>query len=375
MKRVLASMASLSALLLTITSCGPLEEPAGLEISVSALPPSPLDRRQDHSLVWSGEEVLVWGGHDSNQHEPFPDGAAYSPKTDSWRLLPENDLEPRTRHSTVMVGEQMLVWGGFTPTHSGAPDGHLARDGALYNPVSDSWEPIAQAPQGRASARGVATEEHVVFTGGNSARNGDVFLVYSVQEDTWHTIPFESANEALTVYDLTFANGRVVAVGASSTGVSLASFGPDDGSTSFREPPELLEVAPEHVFVGLAPSPAHEALLALRDLEGVGLYEIGPDGHPELLDELDHAAFRPPVRALTHPLMAGEMDTVEGLGLLATGPGEFSVWNPETGRSHRLQQQSLSDYCGPLVPVGDGTMIGWGGLGCETTGIRADIEP
>lgn len=375
MKRVLASMASLSALLLTTTSCGPLEEPAGLEISVSALPPSPLDRRQDHSLVWSGEEVLVWGGHDSNQQEPFPDGAAYSPATGSWRLLPENDLEPRTRHSTVMVGEQMLVWGGFTPAHSGTPDGHLARDGALYDPESDSWEPITQAPRGRASARGVATEEHVVFTGGNSARNEDVFLVYSVQEDTWHTIPFESANEALTVYDLTYANGRVVAVGASPTGVSLASFGPNDGSTTFRESPELSEVAPEHVFVGLAPSFAGEVLLALRDQESVGLYEIGPDGHPELLDELDHAAFRPPVWALTHPLMAGEMDTVEGLGLLATGPGEFSVWQPETGRSHRLQQQSLSDYCGPLVTVGDGTMIGWGGLGCETTGIRADIEP
>ena len=375
MKRVLASMASLPALLFTTASCGPLEEPADLEVSVSALPPSPLDRRQDHSLVWSGEEVLVWGGHDSNQHEPFPDGAAYSPTTDSWRLLPENDLEPRTRHSTVMVGEQMLVWGGFTPTHSGAPGGHLARDGALYDPESDSWEPIAQAPLGRDSARGVVAGEHVVFGGGHGERSKDIFLVYSVEEDTWHTVPFESANEALTVYDLTFAKGRVLAVGASPTGVSLASFSPDDGSTSFREPPELLETAPEHVFVGLAPSPADEALLALRDQEGVGLYEIGPDDRPELLDELDHAAFRPPVQALTHPLMAGEMDTVEGLGLLATGPGEFSVWYPETGRSHRLQRQSLSDYCGPLVPVGDGAMIGWGGLGCETTGIRADIEP
>lgn len=375
MKRVLASMASLPVLLLTTVSCGPLEEPADLEVSVSALPPSPLDRRQDHSLAWSGEEVLVWGGHGSNQQEPFPDGAAYSPTTDSWRLLPENDLEPRTRHSTVMVGEQMLVWGGFTPTHSGGPDGHLARDGALYDPESDSWEPIAQAPQGRDSARGVVAGEHVVFTGGHSARNEDVFLVYSVEEDTWHTIPFESADEALTVYDLTFVNGRVVAAGASSTGVSLASFSPADGSTTFQKPPELSEVAPEHVFVGLAPSSADEALLALRDQEGVGLYEIGPDGRPELLDELEHAAFRPPVQALTHPLMAGEMDTVEGLGLLATGPGEFSLWRPETGRSHRLQRQSLSDFCGPLVPVGDGAMIGWGGLGCEITGIRADIEP
>lgn len=375
MKRVLASMASLPALLLTTTSCGPLEEPADLEVSVSALPPSPIDRRQGHGLVWSGEEVLVWGGHGSNQREPFPDGAAYSPRTDSWRLLPESELEPRTRHSTVMVGEQMLVWGGFAPTHSGGPDGHLARDGALYDPESDSWEPIAQAPRGRASARGVAAEEHVVFTGGNSARNEDVFLVYSVQEDTWHTIPFESADEALTVYDLTFANGRVVAVGASPTGVSLASFGPTDESTTFRESPELSEVAPDHVFVGLAPSFDDEALLALRDQEGVGLYEIGPDDRPELLDELEHSAFRPPVWSLTHPLMAGEMDTVEGLGLLSTGPGEFSLWHPETGRSHRLQREALSDYCGPLVPIADGVMIGWGGLGCETAGIRTDIEP
>lgn len=374
MKRVFAAMVPLPALLSAAVSCAPLQDSAELKVSVSALPQSPLDRRQDHGLVWSGEEVLVWGGHGSNQHEPFPDGAAYSPTTGSWRLLAENDLKPRTRHSTVMVGERMLVWGGFTSTHSGDPDGHLARDGALYDPEQDSWEPIAQAPQGRSSARGVVAGEHVVFAGGHSERRQNDFLVYSVEEDTWRTIPIESADEALTVYDLTFANGMVVAVGGSPTGVFLTSFSVDAGSTSFQEAPELVKTDPENVFVGLATSPGGKVLLALRDQEGASLYELGPNGHSNLVAETDHAAFRPPVWATTHPLLAGDMDTVGGLGLLATGPGEFSLWNPETEQIQRFQRQELSDYCGPSVPIADDTVIGWGGLGCSTTGVRVYLE-
>ncbi|WP_159945237.1 MULTISPECIES: kelch repeat-containing protein [unclassified Nocardiopsis] len=394
MKRVFGAVTALPLLLAGVVSCGPAgEEPWDVEVAVGGLAPGPLEPRRDHSLVWTGAEVLVWGGHGASQHAPFPDGAAYSPTADTWRPVAASGLEPRTRHSTVVVGERVLVWGGFTPTHSGGPDAHLARDGALYDPGSDSWEPVARAPEGRSLARGVAVDGRVVLGGGFSQRGGSDFLVYSPKEDSWHTVPLAGGDEGFTVYDIAVLDDTVVAVGsfdarravpvggsaeggsvaAEDSGMFVTVFGADDAVAPVRLLSGLAEAGEASVFTGVAVSPEGRALLALRGEESASLYEIGADGRAKLVDRLDSAGFRPPVSSLTYPLLSGEMDFVDGLGLVATAPGEVGLWDPEAGRSRRLQVEALSGHCGPLVPAADGVLFGWGGLGCGSTGIRVDI--
>ncbi|WP_433699390.1 Kelch repeat-containing protein [Nocardiopsis sp. CA-288880] len=365
--------AGLSALaLLGASSCDPAEEESR-NVTVVGLPPAPVDPRQDHSLVWTGQEVLVWGGHGADQHAPFSDGAAYSPDTGAWRSLADSTLEPRTRHSTVMVGDRMLVWGGFTPTHSGGPDGHTARDGAFYDPEDDSWEPVAQAPEGRSLARGAVSGGHVVFGGGHSEQGDEGFLVYSVEQDAWRTVPLRGGGEGFAVYDLVVADSTVVAVGGSPGGMAVTVFGVDDEAAPARELVGPTEAAEQNVSAGLAVSPEGSVLLAVRGGRSAGVYEIDGSGQAELVGSSEYADFRPPVSAATLPLDAGGMDVVDGLGLLATGPGDVSMWDPATGWTQRIQTEALADHCGPLVPADDGVVFGWGGWGCGS-GVRVDID-
>ena len=44
----------------------------------SQLPPAPILGRMDPAAVWTGRELLVWGGGDS--YPAFADGAAFRPK-------------------------------------------------------------------------------------------------------------------------------------------------------------------------------------------------------------------------------------------------------------------------------------------------------
>ncbi|MCP3016969.1 kelch repeat-containing protein [Nocardiopsis dassonvillei] len=379
-RRLTRIAAPLLALLLGSTSCGLVgeltEEQWEVAVTVGALSPGPLAPREDHSLVWSGSEVLVWGGHADGQFDSFSDGAAYSPGNDTWRPLADSGLEPRSGHSAVMVEGRMLVWGGFTPTFEDERDGHMARDGAFYDPERDVWEPIAPAPESRSLARGVVADGHVVF-GGGYGEQGDGeggeegFLVYSPEEDAWHTAPLRRDAEHSTVYDLVALDGTVVAVGGSREGMFLATLHVGGETASVQDFSGLTDAEEDNLHVGLAVSSEGRALLALRGGESVSLYEFGPTG-AELVDEVNRADFGPPVPEFA--LGTGEMGLVEGLGLLATGTGEISLWDVGAGRARRFQTEALSGHCGPLVPVAEDALVGWGGLGCEPAGVRVDVS-
>ncbi|MFO0610349.1 MAG: hypothetical protein U0324_44730 [Polyangiales bacterium] len=85
----------------------------------------PVDRagaptpRSDTAGVWTGAEVLFWGGAGVDQPGPFPTpvpamgGGRYRPDVDRW--MPLDDLgapSPRFDHGAVWTGEELVVWGG-----------------------------------------------------------------------------------------------------------------------------------------------------------------------------------------------------------------------------------------------------------------------
>jgi hypothetical protein len=59
----------------------------------SDLPPSPLEGRLSETTVWTGSEMIVWGGFNRNQ-DRLGDGARYNPATKTWTLLPPPRLLP-----------------------------------------------------------------------------------------------------------------------------------------------------------------------------------------------------------------------------------------------------------------------------------------
>ncbi len=96
---------------------------------------SPLRPRAGHVAVWTGREMLVWGGAGSEESGlAFRDGAAYKPATNTWRVIGNAPVHAGGRYTAVWTGKQMIVWGG--------PVG----EGASYDPATNRWAVLPKSP-------------------------------------------------------------------------------------------------------------------------------------------------------------------------------------------------------------------------------------
>jgi hypothetical protein len=195
-----------------------LLDPAGDTWRVGEPIPGP--PRREFAWVWTGQRLLVWGGvHTSTgyyderalpaeeaseawwdagqQHwvvgraEWLADGWAYDPDADTWAPISPAPVPGASRSYAAWTGTEMIVWGGTT----GADVWPYQPDpaGAAYNPATDTWRTIADAPAD-------ATGEMIVFP---SVWTGTEFMVWSEQSfdepcvaaaynpatDTWRALP------------------------------------------------------------------------------------------------------------------------------------------------------------------------------------------
>ena len=69
--------------------------------------------RQVHTAVWTGSEMIVWGGYADASPFGFNTGGRYNPSTDTWTATSlTNAAENRAGHTAVWTGSEMIVWGG-----------------------------------------------------------------------------------------------------------------------------------------------------------------------------------------------------------------------------------------------------------------------
>jgi hypothetical protein len=70
------------------------------------------DARTVLPAVWTGSEMIVWGGYDGTG--PLNTGGRYNPSTDSWTATTTvNAPAARHTHTAVWTGSEMIVWGGW----------------------------------------------------------------------------------------------------------------------------------------------------------------------------------------------------------------------------------------------------------------------
>jgi hypothetical protein len=106
----------------------------------------------------------------------------------SWRPLPKAPIAGRIGAGVVWTGEEMIVWGGVS--RGGTIE--AVADGAAYDPVADAWRRIAPAPSGVLGAVGAAaawTGTTAVFWAGNSPDGPAAGGVYDPTTDTWRRLP------------------------------------------------------------------------------------------------------------------------------------------------------------------------------------------
>lgn len=155
--------------------------------------------RRSHSAVWTGSEMIIWGGDNGgiNAGNPKNDGARYNPVTDTWTPIATTAAPSvRTFHSAVWIGTEMIIWGGYQ-YGNGLAEGQLG-DGARYSLANDSWTPISDlsAPTARTMAAVVWSGSEMIVWGGvipgPSATAGDGAR-YNPASNTWTPISSNGA--------------------------------------------------------------------------------------------------------------------------------------------------------------------------------------
>jgi N-acetylneuraminic acid mutarotase len=130
------------------------------------LPASPLSPRSLATALWTGSDVVVWGGYVG--HRPHLDlfsnaGAFYDPSTNRWRLLPQAPLSPRARAFLAWTGHTVIVFGGVNTTMHTTESFPLP-DGATYSPATGQWRRLPAFPM-PAGTGIVVTQIAAVWTG------------------------------------------------------------------------------------------------------------------------------------------------------------------------------------------------------------------
>ncbi|MEI7935595.1 MAG: hypothetical protein WCK27_02800 [Verrucomicrobiota bacterium] len=118
--------------------------------------------RADHTAVWTGSRMLVWGGQAGGV--PLGDGAAYNPSANAWQTLSTtNAPAARYDHAALWTGSELMIVAG---ANASAP---LATS-AAYDPVTGLWRTLGStgSPVARSVPGVVWSGTEILLFGGLS---------------------------------------------------------------------------------------------------------------------------------------------------------------------------------------------------------------
>lgn len=178
---------------------------------------APFAERQFHSAVWTGTEMIIWGG--SNASGPLQDGGRYRPATDSWARVSEIGApERRTQHAAVWTGTEMIVWSG-----SGL---QVVFNGGRYDPVSDTWRPM--------SSTGATALGPVLWTGSEMLVFGQGGARYDPASDSWRPISEPPVLLGRSGHSIVWTGSRMLVWGGERSGVLNAGAAYDPATDTWE---------------------------------------------------------------------------------------------------------------------------------------------
>ena len=198
-----SALAALLCLLLVAGCVGAATAPppagAGSATSWVSLPAVPLSARTQAATVWTGHDLIVWGGQPSDSR-----GADLNVAANRWSLLPPAPIAGRPGAVAAWTGRVLLVWGGRGAT-----------DGASYDPTHRVWQRLPVGPLPPLSrVAGWWGGSRLVIAGVGATTSRVLVAAYSPEQQRWQRLPtLVSAGRALVArLWVTGAGRRLVAV-------------------------------------------------------------------------------------------------------------------------------------------------------------------
>jgi N-acetylneuraminic acid mutarotase len=169
------------------------------------------DGRVLHTAVWTGSEMIVWGGGNCFLSCDVNTGGRYNPSTDSWTATSTtNAPDGRHYHTAVWTGTEMIVWGGFSLFIG------ILNTGGRYNPATDSWvaTSTANAPDARLRHTAVWTGSNMIVWGGdNNGGNLNTGGRYDPANDSWVATSTTNAPDARTFHTAIWTGSNMIVWG------------------------------------------------------------------------------------------------------------------------------------------------------------------
>lgn len=189
------------------------------------VPRSPLTSRSDYAVVWTGSEMIVWGGFDAADR-PQLDGAAFDPASGTWRELPTtaardpsvvgvasgtdvvfvsptetrryDPAERRWRAGPVLplprrhaLGDRIVAagWRVVAVTEPSAPDGRSAI--FALSPGAERWQRLPDVPVTMTDAHALVTAGSEVMVFGPPVEDQPAAMAIDLDTSpvTWYPIP------------------------------------------------------------------------------------------------------------------------------------------------------------------------------------------
>ena len=144
--------------------------------------------RDGHTAVWTGSEMIVWGGY-TDINVPLITGGRYNPSTNSWIATGTTNAPPaRYYHTAVWTGSEMIVWGGYVSIPGRPP---ATNTGGKYNPGTNSWRATSRfnTPFSQGSHTAVWTGSEMIIYGGSVSPGGR----YQPTADSWRATSITNA--------------------------------------------------------------------------------------------------------------------------------------------------------------------------------------
>jgi len=166
-------------------------------------------------------------------------------ETRPWQELPAPPLSPREYPTGFWTGEEVVLVGGSDappcPPNASCrtPETPPLADGAAYDPRTDSWRPIADAPVGFAWATpAVVGSTAYLWISGERGRPDapSAFLAYHVEADRWEELELPTREPGW--YGLIPAGDRAVAYSQSDESGGRPDFLFDPASSAWGELPD-----------------------------------------------------------------------------------------------------------------------------------------
>jgi hypothetical protein len=136
----------------------------------TATSPAPRPELRAPALIWTGREILAWGGEGDDQ-SPLAVGARYDPARDAWR-------EMTTSGAPEALGGVAAWRGGWTGTVAVYWDGSRQSAGR-FDPETGTWSPVSFAGEASFGQASVIEGGRVV------SWTGAAITVYDPATDEW----------------------------------------------------------------------------------------------------------------------------------------------------------------------------------------------